>query len=176
MIVTTPNRSFNAHIVGMRPNTFRHDDHVFEWDESEFSTWYHGQCALYPQYQCTGYGIGYLTHLKIPCTQAVHFQDSLHTDMPSESESAYTACSTRVVCQILNATDHLAARDTCIEQLMSFAVAQGKSSDRVSIEQAWLCIPQIHTFCLHDREQLVRLIMNSSTLGITLNEQFYYII
>lgn len=39
VIVTTPNREYNANFAGMAPGQFRHRDHRFEWDRAEFAEW-----------------------------------------------------------------------------------------------------------------------------------------
>ncbi len=39
VIVTTPNREYNALFEGMEEGTLRHPDHRFEWTRAEFETW-----------------------------------------------------------------------------------------------------------------------------------------
>lgn len=39
IIVTTPNRNYNAKFENLDAGTFRHSDHRFEWTQSEFETW-----------------------------------------------------------------------------------------------------------------------------------------
>jgi 3' terminal RNA ribose 2'-O-methyltransferase Hen1 len=39
VVVTTPNREFNARFEGMKPGEFRHADHRFEWSRAEFAAW-----------------------------------------------------------------------------------------------------------------------------------------
>jgi len=39
VVLTTPNREFNAKFEGMAPGSLRHADHRFEWTRSEFSAW-----------------------------------------------------------------------------------------------------------------------------------------
>lgn len=39
VVVTTPNREYNALFEGMKPGTLRHSDHRFEWTRDEFGTW-----------------------------------------------------------------------------------------------------------------------------------------
>jgi hypothetical protein len=39
VIVTTPNREFNALFEGMKPDAMRHPDHRFEWTRAEFRHW-----------------------------------------------------------------------------------------------------------------------------------------
>lgn len=39
VIVTTPNREYNALFEGMAPETMRHGDHRFEWTRAEFRHW-----------------------------------------------------------------------------------------------------------------------------------------
>jgi 3' terminal RNA ribose 2'-O-methyltransferase Hen1 len=39
IIVTTPNREFNAKFEGMKPGEMRHADHRFEWSRAEFAAW-----------------------------------------------------------------------------------------------------------------------------------------
>jgi len=39
VIVTTPNREYNALFEGMKPEAMRHPDHRFEWTRAEFRHW-----------------------------------------------------------------------------------------------------------------------------------------
>jgi hypothetical protein len=39
VIVTTPNREYNALFENMPPNTLRHAGHRFEWTRAEFAAW-----------------------------------------------------------------------------------------------------------------------------------------
>ena len=39
VIVTTPNREYNAVFEAMAPDSLRHPDHRFEWTRAEFKTW-----------------------------------------------------------------------------------------------------------------------------------------
>jgi 3' terminal RNA ribose 2'-O-methyltransferase Hen1 len=39
VIVTTPNREYNALFEGMKPGAMRHADHRFEWTREEFQSW-----------------------------------------------------------------------------------------------------------------------------------------
>lgn len=39
VIVTTPNREYNALFEGMKPDAVRHPDHRFEWTRTEFHHW-----------------------------------------------------------------------------------------------------------------------------------------
>lgn len=39
VVVTTPNREYNALFVGMNPEQMRHGDHRFEWSRAEFEEW-----------------------------------------------------------------------------------------------------------------------------------------
>jgi 3' terminal RNA ribose 2'-O-methyltransferase Hen1 len=39
VVVTTPNREFNAKFEGMQPGEMRHADHRFEWSRAEFLAW-----------------------------------------------------------------------------------------------------------------------------------------
>jgi hypothetical protein len=39
VVVTTPNREFNAKFESMKPGELRHADHRFEWTRAEFSSW-----------------------------------------------------------------------------------------------------------------------------------------
>ncbi len=39
VIVTTPNREYNALFEGMKPDAMRHTDHRFEWTRAEFRHW-----------------------------------------------------------------------------------------------------------------------------------------
>jgi len=42
VVVTTPNREFNAKFEGMKPGEMRHADHRFEWSRAEFQSWVDG--------------------------------------------------------------------------------------------------------------------------------------
>jgi 3' terminal RNA ribose 2'-O-methyltransferase Hen1 len=42
VVITTPNREYNAKFEGMAPGSLRHADHRFEWTRSEFSGWASG--------------------------------------------------------------------------------------------------------------------------------------
>ena len=55
VIITTPNREYNVVFESMDPESFRHDDHRFEWTRAEFEAWakrvaaaHHYQVAFYP--------------------------------------------------------------------------------------------------------------------------------
>jgi 3' terminal RNA ribose 2'-O-methyltransferase Hen1 len=39
VVVTTPNREYNAKFEGMKPGEMRHADHRFEWTRAEFAAW-----------------------------------------------------------------------------------------------------------------------------------------
>ena len=39
VVVTTPNRAYNAHYEGLADGALRHRDHRFEWSRSEFGAW-----------------------------------------------------------------------------------------------------------------------------------------
>ena len=39
VIITTPNRAYNAKFPGIPPGQLRHSDHRFEWTREEFSAW-----------------------------------------------------------------------------------------------------------------------------------------
>lgn len=39
VVVTTPNREYNAKFEGMAPGQLRHADHRFEWSREEFANW-----------------------------------------------------------------------------------------------------------------------------------------
>ena len=39
IVLTTPNRDYNALFETMTPGTFRHPDHRFEWTRAEFADW-----------------------------------------------------------------------------------------------------------------------------------------
>ena len=42
IILTTPNREYNALFEGMQAGSLRHPDHRFEWTRKEFETWARG--------------------------------------------------------------------------------------------------------------------------------------
>jgi 3' terminal RNA ribose 2'-O-methyltransferase Hen1 len=39
IVLSTPNKEYNSIWEKMNPNSFRHDDHRFEWNREEFLTW-----------------------------------------------------------------------------------------------------------------------------------------
>ena len=39
VVVTTPNREYNAKLEGLKPDALRHPDHRFEWTRPEFRDW-----------------------------------------------------------------------------------------------------------------------------------------
>jgi 3' terminal RNA ribose 2'-O-methyltransferase Hen1 len=39
VVVTTPNREYNAKFEDMKPDQLRHADHRFEWTRAEFKAW-----------------------------------------------------------------------------------------------------------------------------------------
>lgn len=42
LIITTPNREYNAAFEGMAEGALRHPDHRFEWTRAEFEAWANG--------------------------------------------------------------------------------------------------------------------------------------
>lgn len=57
VILTTPNREYNAKYEHMQENTLRHGDHRFEWTRSEFRQWTDHICEKFG-YTCEISGIG----------------------------------------------------------------------------------------------------------------------
>lgn len=47
VIVTTPNREYNALFEGMEEDAFRHPDHRFEWTRGDFQAWGNRTAAAY---------------------------------------------------------------------------------------------------------------------------------
>jgi 3' terminal RNA ribose 2'-O-methyltransferase Hen1 len=47
VVVTTPNREYNALFDGMAPDALRHRDHRFEWTRDEFRAWSGGAAAVH---------------------------------------------------------------------------------------------------------------------------------
>ena len=47
VVVTTPNREYNAKFEGMQPGQLRHPDHRFEWTRAELSAWVEGIAARF---------------------------------------------------------------------------------------------------------------------------------
>jgi 3' terminal RNA ribose 2'-O-methyltransferase Hen1 len=47
VVVTTPNREYNAKFEGMAPGQMRHPDHRFEWTRAEFGAWVDGVAARF---------------------------------------------------------------------------------------------------------------------------------
>ena len=57
VIVTTPNREYNAKYEKMQENALRHGDHRFEWTREEFAAWTKHICETFG-YTCELRGIG----------------------------------------------------------------------------------------------------------------------
>ncbi|MBR1592484.1 MAG: 3' terminal RNA ribose 2'-O-methyltransferase Hen1 [Ruminococcus sp.] len=57
VIVTTPNREYNANYRNMQENSLRHGDHRFEWTRQEFKSWTEHICEKFG-YGCVISGIG----------------------------------------------------------------------------------------------------------------------
>ncbi len=57
VILTTPNREYNAKYENMQENTLRHGDHRFEWTREEFASWTKKICGRFG-YSCEIRGIG----------------------------------------------------------------------------------------------------------------------
>ncbi|MEM7115727.1 MAG: 3' terminal RNA ribose 2'-O-methyltransferase Hen1 [Chloroflexota bacterium] len=57
IILTTPNREYNAMWESLPAGTFRHRDHRFEWTRAEFAAWAERITAVY-NYQVTFHPIG----------------------------------------------------------------------------------------------------------------------
>lgn len=57
IILTTPNREYNANYENMPENTLRHGDHRFEWTRAEFRQWTEHICEKFG-YSCEISGIG----------------------------------------------------------------------------------------------------------------------
>ena len=47
VIVTTPNKEYNAHYVWLTEGSLRHDDHRFEWSRDAFREWTEHVCEVY---------------------------------------------------------------------------------------------------------------------------------
>lgn len=57
VVMTTPNREYNANFEHLEPSGFRHGDHRFEWTRDEFAAWAHGISDQFG-YGCEISGIG----------------------------------------------------------------------------------------------------------------------
>lgn len=57
VILTTPNREYNANYERMQENSLRHGDHRFEWTRAEFAEWTEHVCEKFG-YICEISGIG----------------------------------------------------------------------------------------------------------------------
>ena len=57
VILTTPNREYNANYEHMQADAFRHGDHRFEWTRAEFLAWTEHICEKFG-YSCEISGIG----------------------------------------------------------------------------------------------------------------------
>lgn len=57
VILTTPNREYNANYEHMQDNSLRHGDHRFEWTRAEFAEWTEHVCEKFG-YACEISGIG----------------------------------------------------------------------------------------------------------------------
>ena len=54
IVMTTPNREYNAKFETMPAGSFRHRDHRFEWTRGEFQSWAKHASTKY------GYGVTFL--------------------------------------------------------------------------------------------------------------------
>ena len=57
VILTTPNKEYNANYEHMQENSLRHGDHRFEWTRNEFRKWAEHICDKFG-YSCIISGIG----------------------------------------------------------------------------------------------------------------------
>ena len=57
VIITTPNREYNANYEHLKENSLRHGDHRFEWTRAEFKSWCEDMCDRF-SYTCEISGIG----------------------------------------------------------------------------------------------------------------------
>lgn len=57
VVLTTPNREYNANYEHMQENALRHSDHRFEWTRAEFKAWCESVCEKFG-YSCEISGIG----------------------------------------------------------------------------------------------------------------------
>ena len=57
VVLTTPNREWNAAVPALAGGTLRHRDHRFEWTRAEFAAW-SGEAAAEFRYAVTLHGIG----------------------------------------------------------------------------------------------------------------------
>jgi hypothetical protein len=63
VIVTTPNREYNALFEGMAVDAMRHPDHRFEWTRAEFRHWAESVAPVY------GYAV---------CFEGIGTEDAAH--------------------------------------------------------------------------------------------------
>ena len=68
VILTTPNREYNANYEHMQENALRHGDHRFEWTREEFRAWTEHICERYG-YTCKISGIGDVDEIRGTPTQ-----------------------------------------------------------------------------------------------------------
>lgn len=73
IIVTTPNREYNALFTDMPPGRMRHADHRFEWTRAEFRAWAEAVAAKY-DYRVAYHDIGPLHETFGPPTQCALFR------------------------------------------------------------------------------------------------------
>ncbi|CAB4069045.1 HENMT1 [Lepeophtheirus salmonis] len=73
IVITTPNAEYNVLFSNM--SGFRHPDHVFEWNRSEFRTWCHRITDEYPMYSVSLSGVGFsVDNPQVgPCSQIATF-------------------------------------------------------------------------------------------------------
>ena len=57
VVLTTPNREYNANFESLGPSGLRHGDHRFEWTRGEFAAWAQGIEEQFG-YSCEISGIG----------------------------------------------------------------------------------------------------------------------
>ena len=73
VIVSTPNREYNALYEGLEPGKLRHRDHRFEWDRKEMEAWCQGIAARH-RYEVSIEGIGDEDPVHGPPTQLAVFE------------------------------------------------------------------------------------------------------
>lgn len=73
VVATTPNVEHNVLFAGMKPGSFRHPDHRFEWTRAQFQDWVGRVCAAHG-YEADFRGVGAEHELHGPPTQMAVFR------------------------------------------------------------------------------------------------------
>jgi 3' terminal RNA ribose 2'-O-methyltransferase Hen1 len=93
VVLTTPNADYNVNYTGLTANRFRHGDHRFEWNRSQFSAWAESVAVRY------GYSVRYKDigerdeGQRTPTQMAVFRKNATGNVLPPESSTVTKSAS-----------------------------------------------------------------------------------